>query len=57
LAYGQQQILNRSGVTLLVYPSPGTQIENYGPGEPATIANGGNATFSLNRVALAWRVW
>ena len=42
---GKQSVYNRSGSTINVYPTGSGQIEAFGVNAPASLANGGHATF------------
>jgi hypothetical protein len=41
----RQEVFNRSGTTINVYPMTGAQIESAGTNNPITLANGGHAVF------------
>lgn len=46
----RQEVFNRSGFSLTVYPAGGTAIEGNGVNVPVTIANSGAATFTFDGV-------
>lgn len=48
VAGGRQQVFNRSGASLTVFPPAGHQIETMGNNAPVTIALNSNATFTFN---------
>jgi hypothetical protein len=55
---GRQEVLNRCGFDLLVYPTEGTAFEGYGANVPVTVPGlpaVGNATFTFDGVSV-WRI-